>query len=468
MFRHLESYIRLRPLVLNRTAQRSLNNVQLPFQDDLTAADSDDFGLSDFQHYQESPEIVAKRQELSGFNPTIEDATSNNISKVQEEPISFEEQTKLKRPAIFVSKLSNPYTNLAIEDYVYNNMPIPTESGSNFNRLMFYTNSPCVVIGKNQNPWKEVNIPLLNSLHIPLVRRKSGGGTVVHDMGNVNYSFMTTKAQFDRFQFAELVVEAVNNCQESPHKIQVNERGDIVTVTDGINYKISGSAYKLSKGKSYHHGTMLLNLRLDILGKLLSRDENAIGKVESKASIASVKSKVTNLGLSQLKFIEVVSRGFTNSFGKNETIETHEADEYDQNELFGLTDFVEANTDRSASSFIIDETTELPDEIIKLSDELREWSWRYGSSQSFSHEITNHKLGFTITFHVGKHGVVESFELQFNDPQLLAQEKIEESFEFLQTFVEKGSVHYRGSDIAGFITNDMISDWVGECIDNTV
>ena len=61
-------------------------------------------------------------------------------------------------------------------------MPIPeNDSKENYNRLMFYKNWPCAVIGKNQNPWKEVNLPLLNSLHIPLVRRRSGGGTVVHD-----------------------------------------------------------------------------------------------------------------------------------------------------------------------------------------------------------------------------------------------------------------------------------------------
>ena len=81
---------------------------------------------------------------------------------------------------------------------------------------------------KNQNPWQEVNLPVLNSLGVPMLRRRSGGGTVVHDLGNVNYSYMTTKANFDRHKFASYIVEAVN--QASPRfKIETNERGDIVS-----------------------------------------------------------------------------------------------------------------------------------------------------------------------------------------------------------------------------------------------
>ncbi|CUM50942.1 uncharacterized protein AC631_04539 [Debaryomyces fabryi] len=449
--------------------RRCFGNIHVPFQDDLDPADADDFNLLDFQHYKESKDILEYKQKLY---MELEQETP-------EENAELQKYTELREPVIFVSKLKDPYLNLAIEDSIYNDMPIPDDdSKANYNRLMFYKNWPCAVIGKNQNPWKEVNLPLLNSLHIPLVRRRSGGGTVVHDLGNINYSFMTTKSKFDRFKFAEIIRDSVNKYPDLKYKLKVNERGDITTVTqsDGIAYKVSGSAYKLSKGKSYHHGTMLLNLKLDVLSKLLTRDERKLGIVDSMASINSVKSKVINLELDHQKFIDLVSDGFSKNYGMVEKEDSSQKEkdpscpeEYDHNELFNLTDFVEAYSDY-ARVITIDEKTELNQKIYDLANELKEWKWKYGSTPKFSHELYNEKFGFTIKFHIKKGAIIDKFELSFDDitNRMISTEKIEESFEFLQQIVETQELQYTGSNVSGFITNDMISDWVGQSIDGTM
>ncbi|KAK6203272.1 uncharacterized protein RJT21DRAFT_25886 [Scheffersomyces amazonensis] len=457
---------------------RRFSNIQVPFQDDLSGMENDDLNLGDFQHYKESPDVITKKLEFIGESQKSQEKIVNVNSVTNDEVrIDLETVVSLKEPVVFVSKLSNPYINLAIEDYIYHKMPKPEDINVNYNRLMFYVNSPCVVIGKNQNPWKEVNLPLLNSLSIPLVRRRSGGGTVVHDLGNVNYSFMTTKEKFDRFTFANLVTNAVNSIPGSKYSIEVNERGDITTKSsqDGINYKVSGSAYKLSKGKSYHHGTMLLNSRLDILGKLLHRDESKLGIVDASNSIDSVKSKVTNLELTQEQFIQYVSDKFSDLYGTElsteETQKVSDNDEYDQDELFGLKDFVQANTINRISKIVtVDETTKLPLQVFETAKELKKWSWRFGSTPKFTHELNNEKFGFKIKFHIDKHGHLETFELDFieTENRLLSIEKINESFAFLDMHIKNNKLKYTGSDVAGFITNDIISDWVGQSIDGTI
>lgn len=438
--------------------RRRISNVNVPFEDDLTGFEDD--SLADFQHYpclQQPTPVDQNNTPSTKTDKTIAQAPLQETTIIPQ----LSKISQLRNPVIFVSKLTNPYMNLAIEDYIYNAMPKPEGAKDNsFDRLMFYINTPCVVIGKNQNPWQEVNLPVLNSLGVPMLRRRSGGGTVVHDLGNVNYSYMTTKANFNRHKFASYIVEAVN--QASPRfKIETNERGDIVSEKLlGLNYKISGSAYKLSKGKSYHHGTMLLNLKLDVLGKLLHRDERKLGIVDSKMSIPSVKSKVINLEMKSDKFIDVVSQKFKSLYNVVPEEDT-EMDEF--NEMFGLTDFAKS---QEVTLFVIDEATAIPEEIHKTADELKQWSWRFGHTPKFTHSFKNQKHGFEILFNVEK-GCLKSFKLTFDESNSDTKE-IEKSFQYLESHIKNNDLEYTGSNVAGFVLHDEISDWIGESIDGTI
>ncbi|KAK4175305.1 putative Lipoate-protein ligase A, partial [Triangularia setosa] len=202
---------------------------------------------------------------------------------------------------IYTSKTANPYLNLSIEHHLLE------KSNPDSTILFLYTNDPCVVIGRNQNPWTEVNLPQLAKTRIKfgklkhhLVRRRSGGGTVVHDNGNANWSVICPKDVFDRDKHALMVVEALKNM--GIKGVKVNERHDIVQDVqdaEGLEltpstFKISGSAYKLTGKRALHHGTLLLNSNLnDISGLLRSPAAPYI----AAQGVESVRSPVCNVGV---------------------------------------------------------------------------------------------------------------------------------------------------------------------------
>lgn len=407
----------------------------VPFENELTLVDDDLFNLEDFQHYRESPQVKAMRERAMGHDTGEATDHTQRLSMTQpESKLPLSQLCLLPETVIFTSELQNPFINLAIEDYVYNRMPAPNGTASD--RLLFYTNSPCVVIGKNQNPWKEVNLPTLTSLRLPLIRRRSGGGTVVHDPGNVNFSYMTTKDKFDRFRFSELICRAINPHLGPEKTVTVNVRGDIVT--ERGSYKVSGSAYKLARGKSYHHGTMLLNLKLHVLRLLLRRDEKSLGRVHSKAAVASVASPVTNVHLGSEDFIRLVAGEFER---------------------------VAARAEKKLGKlpwFHIDPQYELPEEVLQTARELQEWDWNYGATPKFTHQFTHGERGFLVTFEVGKGGLVQSMALEG------ANDETRDAFQYLNAVLARGdAIKYTGSNLAGFVLDDAMSEWLGNSIDGT-
>ena len=123
--------------------------------------------------------------------------------------------------SVFLSQSHNVFTNLALEDWLYRNFRF-----GRHNVLMVWRNSPCVVIGRHQNPWREVNTQYLHAAGMPLARRNSGGGTVYHDLGNLNLTFFSSRQQYDRDANLALVAEALR--QGWGFDITVNGRDDIL------------------------------------------------------------------------------------------------------------------------------------------------------------------------------------------------------------------------------------------------
>ncbi|RMZ75694.1 hypothetical protein DV738_g5346, partial [Chaetothyriales sp. CBS 135597] len=206
---------------------------------------------------------------------------------------------------VFQSTSTNPYHNLAIEDYLLRN------SAYTSHILFLYSNRPCVVLGRNQNPWLECNLrSIQEGLHlgesqddgehtpIDLVRRRSGGGTVFHGQGNLNYAVIVPNdTSFKRAKHVQMVVDALNKMTEYDFKaeIRVNERNDIVMRRDGEMdwLKISGSAFKLIRGRALHHGTLLYSSPwLNSISGLLRSPGR--GLIHAKG-VESVRSKVGNL-----------------------------------------------------------------------------------------------------------------------------------------------------------------------------
>ncbi|KAB8270655.1 hypothetical protein BDV30DRAFT_214881 [Aspergillus minisclerotigenes] len=198
---------------------------------------------------------------------------------------------------IYQSFSTDPYVNLSIEHFLLENAP-PDSS-----ILFLYINQPCVVIGRNQNPWHETNLLALQNDREPntrekidngalLVRRRSGGGAVYHDEGNLNYSVISPRTTFTRNKHAEMVVRALHRVGAT--NTSVNDRHDIVMSTGQPQpRKISGSAFKLTRHRALHHGTCLLDTpNINRLGSFLRSPARDYIKAKG---VESVRSPVANV-----------------------------------------------------------------------------------------------------------------------------------------------------------------------------
>lgn len=166
--------------------------------------------------------------------------------------------------------------------------------------VLFLWQSDCaVVMGKNQNPWRECRLDLIRDEHIPLARRISGGGTVYHDAGNLNYCVIVDRIQYREAQAYEMVIQALE-----PLGVRAEKTGKSNLSVDGL--KFSGNAFCFRKGRALHHGTLLLNTNLERLTRYLGP---FLDSIETHA-IRSVPADVTNLGLE----VEVVADALRNSF----------------------------------------------------------------------------------------------------------------------------------------------------------
>ncbi|KAI9829107.1 MAG: Biotin/lipoate A/B protein ligase [Thelocarpon impressellum] len=214
---------------------------------------------------------------------------------------------------IYLSRSDDPFLNLSIEHHLLQKSPADSTV------LFLYANRPCVVIGRNQNPWVEVNLRLLNTRseagRVSLVRRRSGGGTVFHDEGNVNYSVICPTAAFDRNKHAEMVVRALRSL--GVDRAQVNARHDIV-IDQPHPVKVSGSAYKLTRLRALHHGTCLLSSpNLDAIHAYLRSPAKPFIKARG---VESVSSPVGNVGVSHEAFQHAVVRQFTAMYGLDDSL----------------------------------------------------------------------------------------------------------------------------------------------------
>lgn len=124
----------------------------------------------------------------------------------------------------------------------------------------------------------------MNADGIHLARRQSGGGAVYQDLGNTNFTFLSPRSLFDKEKNTEIITRAIGQFNITA---TASGRNDIIVG----DRKISGSAYKLSADRAFHHGTLLINVDLGALGRYLSPSKQ---KLESKG-VSSVTARVTNL-----------------------------------------------------------------------------------------------------------------------------------------------------------------------------
>jgi len=179
------------------------------------------------------------------------------------------------------SSSTNPYFNLALEQYAFDTLSVDRDI------FMLWRNDNAIIVGKHQNTIGEINAPYVKEKNIRVARRLSGGGAVYHDLGNVNFTFITTAGDLGSFDFASFCRPVVRALGMLGVTAEINGRNDMTI--DGK--KFSGNAQYCKRGRVMHHGTILYDSDLSVVADALVVSQD---KIESKG-LKSVRSRVANV-----------------------------------------------------------------------------------------------------------------------------------------------------------------------------
>ena len=175
-----------------------------------------------------------------------------------------------------VSNQTEPYWNISVENYLVETADAVT--------LYLWRNRRTVVIGQNQNPFSECNVEALEADGGYLMRRKTGGGAVYHDDGNINFSFVVPKALYDQTRQFGVIQRAV---ESFGLHTELSGRNDILVE----GRKFSGNAFSKGRVNDLHHGTILIKGNMEDLARYLKPKPAKL----QKHGVASVRSRVVNL-----------------------------------------------------------------------------------------------------------------------------------------------------------------------------
>lgn len=218
------------------------------------------------------------------------------------------------RLRLLFSDSHDPLFNLAVEDGIFRQMAADSAV------LFLWRNDNTVVIGRAQNPWKECNTRRMAEDGVTLARRQSGGGAVFHDLGNTCFTFMAGKPGYDKAVSTRILLNALRALGIAA---EASGRNDLVVPTEDGPRKISGSAYRETLDRGFHHGTVLLNANLTRLADYLNPDPK---KLQAKG-VASVRSRVANLaelrpGIDHAQLCGALTQAFFAHYG-NDTAAEH-------------------------------------------------------------------------------------------------------------------------------------------------
>lgn len=278
----------------------------------------------------------------------------------------------------------DPYYNLALESCLYRAM------GEGDAALYLWRNQNTVVIGRNQNAWRECRCELMESEGAHLARRNSGGGAVFHDVGNLNFTFTACRARYDLARQLGVIISALG---ELGIRAVASGRNDI-TLEDGR--KFSGNAFEHSKERSLQHGTLLIDVDMSRLTRYLNPSPL---KLAAKG-VSSVRSRVCNLsemipGLTPEAMRPLLRAAYEREYGKCEVLTPAD---FDANDL-------EATRARLAS-----------------------WEWRFGQTPRFdAHFETRFDWGEVELNLSLRGGMVESCRLNTDAMDAALPARVEEA-----------------------------------------
>jgi len=184
----------------------------------------------------------------------------------------------IRRTACIIARSTDPYRNLAIEKQLLDTLPEETAI------LYLWQNAHTIVCGRNQNPWYECRVKEFLSDGGKIAKRLSGGGAVYHDLGNMNFTFLVPRIAFNIPRQLSVIQTAVaayglKAVHSGRNDLHIGDR------------KFSGNAFYTSGKNSYHHGTILVNADMNVMGRYLTADQS---KLQNRG-VKSVPSRVVNL-----------------------------------------------------------------------------------------------------------------------------------------------------------------------------
>lgn len=274
----------------------------------------------------------------------------------------------IQRIFIYNAQGTDPHKNLAAEKILMDALA-PGEA-----MLYLWQNLNTVVIGKNQNAWLECRTSLLNEEGGKLARRLSGGGAVYHDLGNLNFTFLMCKEDYDLDKQVAVIQKA---CALAGIQAEKSGRNDLLA--DGK--KFSGNAFYQDNIHAYHHGTLMVDVDKEKLGRYLSPPK---AKLQAKG-VASVRSRVVNL--------KELSPSLT-----IETMKAYMIEAFQQ--VYGL----------PAQPFCL--TDSMSHEICRLKEVYSSWEYLYGSPLAFAFSCDEKfDWGYIQLQMDAKNGIVDNVQI---------------------------------------------------------
>lgn len=281
----------------------------------------------------------------------------------------------LGRIVSFTSR--NVFTNLAAEERIFERTSGHT--------LLFYVNRPCIVLGRTQNPFYEAHITRAIAEDVPIVRRRSGGGTVVHDEGNLNMCFMAPRNEHDACFNAKLVANTLRD--DFGISAGVSKRGDIHV--DGL--KVSGSAYRISRDRAYHHATLLIRSDLPRLRALLASPLRSRMDVSGTKSVRAEVANISSFGDGDVEIADIID-AIANRWQKAKSVRVQQVSpNVLEREIGGL--------ERERGNLSAQE-------------------WVYGQTPAFKFKVDMDPPASAVNLHMRKGAIIQRVELSHEDGQV--------------------------------------------------
>ncbi len=311
---------------------------------------------------------------------------------------------------------TDPFFNLAVDEYLLKN-----RSGE---YLILGINDKSVIIGKHQSAHRETNTKFITECNIPVIRRISGGGTVFHDTGNLNFTFILNSNEGKQIDFRKYTLPVIGFLASIGVDAKFEGKNDLKA--GGL--KISGNAEHVYRNRVLHHGTLLFDSDLELMSGAIRKDTS---KYETRA-VSSNPSAVTNL-----------ARVLKNTDSHFDTI--HEF------RLLMLDWFL----NNSPGSGVIDLSDKEIEEIKSLAEtKYRTWEWNYAYGPEY-HFKTSFEYNRTVSFcslHV-MDGIIRKIEIKGSGELEQAGNKLigcRHMVEDLQYLFRKENIFKQGFDIYNF------------------